>query len=92
MTIVYTPSQHRTRPVWTRLHDLFSCYSVYHYLFLAQEKREESRDDLDDEIEYQRSKRADSYGSPGISFSGNRKYIENKLRERQAINQSACYV
>lgn len=45
--------------------------------------REETRDDLDDEIEYQRSKRADKYNSYNLSFSGNRRYIDNKQQEKQ---------
>jgi len=45
--------------------------------------RDETRDDVDDEIEYQRSKRADKYTSHNISFSGNRRYTENKQQERQ---------
>jgi len=49
-----------------------------------KETREDTRDDLDDEIEYQRSKRADKYSSYNVSYSGNRRYIDNKQRERQA--------
>ena len=48
-----------------------------------KETREETRDDVDDEIEYQRSKRADKYTSHNISYSGNRRYTENKQQERQ---------
>jgi len=46
--------------------------------FWLKETREDTRDDLDDEIEYQRSKRADRHFAPGVSYSGNRKYTENK--------------
>lgn len=51
--------------------------------YWLKEIREETRDDLDDEIEYQRSKRVDRYTSYNVSYSGNRRYIENKQRERQ---------
>lgn len=51
--------------------------------FWLKEIKEDTRDDLDDEIEYQRSKRADRFTSHNVSFSGNRRYTENKQRERQ---------
>ncbi|MCW8831592.1 MAG: rhomboid family intramembrane serine protease, partial [Gammaproteobacteria bacterium] len=51
--------------------------------FWLKETREDTRDDLDDEIEYQRSKRADRHFAPGVSYSGNRKYIESKQQQRQ---------
>ena len=60
----------------------FSGYLIGRYWL--KDTREQTRDDLDDEIEYQRSKRADRHTSPGLSFSGNRRYIEDKQREKQA--------
>jgi len=51
--------------------------------FLLKETYEDTRDELADEIEYQRSKRADRHTSYNISFSGNRQYIANKQQERQ---------
>lgn len=60
--------------------------------FWLKETREDTRDDLDDEIEYQRSKRADRYSMPGLSFSGNRKYIENKQQEKQFKKENDEYM
>ncbi len=53
-------------------------------LFWLKNVRSDTREDLEDEIEYQRSKRADRFTSHDVSFSGNRRYIENKQREKQA--------
>lgn len=60
--------------------------------YWLKETREDTRDDLDDEIEYQRSKRADRHTTPGISFSGNRKYIEGKQQQRQFEKDHAEYM
>ena len=51
--------------------------------FWLKETYDDTRDELADEIEYQRSQRADRHSSYNLSFSGNRQYINNKQQERQ---------
>ena len=53
-------------------------------LFWLKARCDDIRDDLADEIEYQRSKRQDRFSSYNVSYTGNRRYVENKQREKQA--------
>ena len=52
-------------------------------VFWLKETRDDTSDELADEIEYQRSKRADKYTTQNISFRGNRQYIANKQQQRE---------
>lgn len=60
--------------------------------FWLKETREDTRDELADEIEYQRSQRADRYFAPGVSYSGNRSYMANKAQEKQFKKDHAEYM
>jgi membrane associated rhomboid family serine protease len=60
-------------------------------LFLLKERREDIREELDDEIEYMRSQRADRYSMPS-TYKGGKHRIANAHRERQAKEQFNCFM
>ncbi len=60
--------------------------------FWLKETHDDTRDELADEIEYQRSKRADRHTTHNLSFSGNRQYLANKQQERQFKKDEEQYM
>ena len=61
-------------------------------VFWLKETHDDTSDELADEIEYQRSKRADKHTSHNISFSGNQQYLANKQQERQFKKDESEYM
>ena len=61
-------------------------------MFWLKETRARSRDELADEIEYQRSQRADRHTAYNVSFSGNRQYLADKQQQRQFIKNNDEYL